>query len=111
MTDFVACLVEHFGTKRGPHLPQDQFNHIEHAELDFIGEVKSLAVKCGIRSEALGEQHESCGSIFDIDIVADKFAVGAYDRSLSANDGANRARDHRIPVQIGAAVEILSTRD
>src|ERR1700684_2122664 len=40
MTNFIARLVEHFGTQRGLHLPQNQFNHVEHGKLDFIREIK-----------------------------------------------------------------------
>src|SRR5208282_6231710 len=36
MTNFIACLVEHFRAQRGPHLLQNQFNHVEHTDLDFI---------------------------------------------------------------------------
>ena len=48
--NFVARLVEHFGTKRGLHLPQDQFNHVEHTDLDFIRKIKRLAENGSIKA-------------------------------------------------------------
>src|ERR1039458_3755025 len=48
MANFVANLVEHFRTQRGLHLPQDQFNHFEYADLALIGKIKSLAAEGGI---------------------------------------------------------------
>ena len=39
-----------------------------------------------IPREALGDQNESGGGIFDIEIVTNKIAIGPDDRSFSAND-------------------------
>ena len=56
MTNFVARLVEHFGTKRGLHLPEDQFDHVEHTDLDFIRKIKRLAANGSIRGEPLASR-------------------------------------------------------
>src|SRR5208337_260628 len=75
MTNFVARLVQHFWTQRGLHLPQDQFNHLEYADLAFIGKIKSLAAQGGIGGEAFGKQHVCGCAIFDVEIVADEVTV------------------------------------
>src|SRR4029077_16847239 len=111
MTNFIARLIEHFRAKRGLHLPQDQSNQIEHADLAFIGKIKSLAPEAGIRGEALGEQHVCGYAIFDVEIVADEVTVGSHHGPLPANKGANRARHHAIPVQIASTIEISATRN
>ena len=54
--DYVARLIEHFRTQRRLHLPQDQFHHLKHTDLDLVRKIKSLAAESSVGDEALGQQ-------------------------------------------------------
>src|SRR5258708_2769061 len=106
MLDLVGCFVADVQRQARPHQLKDSISEVAHGNLDLVREVERLSAYFGTLGERLSKRNICRGPIFDVEVIADKTAVGSNYRALIAQDRANGARNDAIPVQVASAVKI-----
>src|SRR2546425_4314128 len=69
-----------------------------------------MAVKAAV-PRGFSDPDVGIGHVLDVNVVAAEFAVAAHHGALAAKQGADRAGDDAVPIQITTADNVSATRD